>query len=279
MTAEAPSLPNRPDPSSPLRKSQENAAPQDKGSTVKAPSQVSTLARRPAPKRRTRATEALGIDIARRIEQLITEGTLRAGERLNEATLARSLGVSRGPVREAARALEKIGLVTVIMNRGAFVRSLDLDEAMEVYEINGVLFGLASGHAAIAVTAQQALTLRGMVEAMDAAIARDDRDEFFAVNSDFHAAIMTYGRNREAQALYDQFTRKLRLLRRRSFEASGNMQAANREHRDLMEAILAGDGVRARDLAEAHARLGRARFLDAIGHASEADNKTRKEPS
>ncbi len=215
------------------------------------------------------AAESLGVDVARRIEQLIVSGTLQPGERLNEVALARSLGVSRGPVREAVRALEKTGLVTVIMNRGAFVRGVDLDEAMEIYEINAVLFGLASGQAASSLTASQAFTLRSMVEAMDAAIARNDREDFFQVKSDFHAFILASGRNREAQALYGQLTRKLLLLRRRSFERPGHMQEANREHRGLMEAILAGDGALARSLAEAHARLGRARFLDAIGRAAE----------
>ncbi|WP_439595378.1 GntR family transcriptional regulator [Falsiroseomonas sp.] len=218
------------------------------------------------PPRRARQPQALGIDVARRIEALILDGTLRPGERLNEVTLARSLGVSRGPVREAARALEKTGLVTVIMNRGAFVRSLGLDEAMEIYEINAVLFGLAARRAAEAVTPAQAAALRAMVEGMENAIMRGDRDGFFQINSDFHACILACGRNREAETLYGQLTRKLMLLRRRSFESPGHMEKANREHRALMEAILAGDGLRARDLAEAHARLGRARFLDAIGH-------------
>jgi DNA-binding GntR family transcriptional regulator len=223
------------------------------------------------------AAESLGVEVARRIEQLILSGTLHPSERLNEVALARSLGVSRGPVREAVRALEKTGLVTVIMNRGAFVRDLDLDEAMEIYEINAVLFGLASGQAAGSLTASQAFTLRSMVEAMDAAIARDDREDFFRINSSFHAFILASGRNREAQTLYGQFTRKLLLLRRRSFERPGHMQEANREHRSLMEAILAGDGALARSLAEAHARLGRARFLDAIGHAAEAAKTTKAE--
>jgi len=225
-----------------------------------------------------RAPEALGIDVARRLEQLIVGGTLLPGERLNEVALARSLGVSRGPVREAARALERNGLVTVIMNRGAFVRSLTLVEAREIYEINGVLFGLACGRAAATLTAAQAASLRGLVEAMDAAIAREDRDAFFQGNSEFHALIMASGGNREAQELYGQLTRKLLLLRRRSFDQPGHMREANGEHRALLEAILAGDAARARQLAEAHARLGCGRFLDAIGHPVAArETKTQRE--
>jgi DNA-binding GntR family transcriptional regulator len=222
-------------------------------------------ARRPGARRR--APEALGQDIARRIEAMILDGTLSPGERLTEVSLARDLGVSRGPVREAARALEKTGLVTVIMNRGAFVRSLSLAEAMDIYEINATLLGLAAHNAARGLTMAQAAKLRAMVDAMDNAAARLARDAFFQINSDFHAFIMACGRNAEAAALYAQLTRKLRLLRRRSFEQAGHMQDANREHRALMEAILARRPLAARNRAEAHARFGRARFLDAIGRS------------
>ncbi|MBU8536651.1 GntR family transcriptional regulator [Falsiroseomonas tokyonensis] len=223
-----------------------------------------------------RRPQALGIDVARRIEALILDGTLRAGERLNEVALARSLGVSRGPVREAARALEKTGLVTVIMNRGAFVRTLTLDEAMDIYEINAALFGLAAARLATLLVPAQAAALRMMVQAMEGAIARGCRDSFFQINSEFHAFIMTSSRNREAAMLYQQLTRKLMLLRRRSFEQPGHMALANREHRALMQAILSGDAARARGLAEAHARRGRSRFLDAIGHAA-PDGANREE--
>ncbi len=225
---------------------------------------------------RRRASEALGEDVARRLEVMILDGSLGPGERLNEVTLARSLGVSRGPVREAARALEKAGLVTVIMNRGAFVRSLTLAEAMDIYEINATLFGLAAGKAARSITAARAGKLRKMVDAMDNAAGRDARDAFFRLNSEFHALLMACGENAEAAALYAQLTRKLRLLRRRSFEQPGHMQDANREHRALMEAILAGRSLAARNRAEAHARLGRGRFLEAIGHPEIATRTARE---
>lgn len=226
------------------------------------------------PAARARRPQSLGLDVARRLESLILDGTLGPGERLNEVTLARSLGVSRGPVREAARALEKTGLVTVIMNRGAFVRTLKLDEALDIYEINAALFGLAAARAAGLLVPAQALVLRMMVDAMDGAIARGSRDEFFQINSEFHAFILACSRNREAALLYRQLTHKLMLLRRRSFERPGHMKTANREHHALLEAILHGDAAQARSLAEAHARRGRGRFLDAIGHAAQDGNNT-----
>lgn len=208
------------------------------------------------------------------LERLIADGTLSPGERLNEVAIGRRLGVSRGPVREAARALEKTGLVTVIMNRGAFVRMLSLDEALAIYELNAVIFGLAAGLVAAGLTAGQALALRDLVDGMDRAIAAADRDGFFQRNVAFHARIMEFCPNREASGVYLGYARKLLLLRRRSFEREGHMAQANREHRALLEAMLAGDAARARELAEAHARAGRARFLSAIDRPSDAPAET-----
>lgn len=217
---------------------------------------LSAIRRRHAP---------LGAGVARRLEQMILDGVLKPGERLNEMALARELGVSRGPVREAARALERVGLVTVIMNRGAFVRQLGLDDAMAIYEINSVLFGLMAGQVAESLTAAAALRFSRMADEMDHAIAAGDREAFFALNVSFHSAIVGEARNREAAELYETYSRKLLLLRRRSFERGGAMEQSNAEHRALIEAILGGDAPRARHMAEQHVRGGRGRFLAAIG--------------
>jgi DNA-binding GntR family transcriptional regulator len=198
------------------------------------------------------------------LERLITAGELQPGARLNEVALARRLGVSRGPVREAARGLEKSGLVTVIVNRGAFVRTLTIDEAMDIYELNAVVFGLAASQVAVSVTAAQAMELRGLVDGMDHASDASDPDAYFELNVRFHQRIMSFARNRQAEALYGDFTKKLLLFRRRSFDREGNMAHSNAEHRGLLQAIAAGQSELARGRAENHARAGRARFLAAI---------------
>ncbi len=56
-------------------------------------------------------------------------------------TLAEQLGVSRGPVREAARSLERRGLVTAVANQGVFVRKLSIDEALELYDLRAMIAG------------------------------------------------------------------------------------------------------------------------------------------
>lgn len=65
----------------------------------------------------------------------------KAGQRLNELALAQALGVSRSPVREACRKLEQAGMVEIINNRWMLVRRVDLQQALDTYEIRGALAG------------------------------------------------------------------------------------------------------------------------------------------
>src|SRR5512141_2804217 len=78
------------------------------------------------------------------IRRAIVNGVLRPGDRLMEADIAREMGISRGPVREALRQLEQEGLVISYPHRGTFVASLAADEASEIYVMRAVLEGLAA---------------------------------------------------------------------------------------------------------------------------------------
>src|SRR6218665_3988653 len=77
--------------------------------------------------------------VLRELERRILAGDLAPGDKLNEADLAAELNVSRGPVREAFRALEQSGLVRTEKNRGVFVRQVSLEEADEIYEVRAGL--------------------------------------------------------------------------------------------------------------------------------------------
>src|SRR5262249_52800877 len=73
--------------------------------------------------------------VEKELERMIVAGDLPAGGKLNEASVAELLGVSRGPVREAFRALEASGLVRLEKNRGVFVRQISVEEADQIYEV------------------------------------------------------------------------------------------------------------------------------------------------
>src|ERR1700738_217344 len=98
-------------------------------------------------------SQSLTSVVYKAIEQMILNGGLKAGERINENQFAASLAISRGPIREALRALEQAGLVRVVANRGVFVRELSLEEAIDAYDVRATLFGLAGQTLASFITA------------------------------------------------------------------------------------------------------------------------------
>ena len=87
--------------------------------------------------------------VQRELERMILAGDLPAGSPLRETEVASMLGVSRGPVREAFRALEESGLVRLEKNRGVFVRQIDIDEADQIFELRAVLDEFAGRRAAM----------------------------------------------------------------------------------------------------------------------------------
>jgi DNA-binding GntR family transcriptional regulator len=84
---------------------------------------------------------------AQYIRRLIFDGSLRPGERVPQDEIAKALALSRIPVREAIIGLEREGLVTSVLHRGAFVNTLDEQSVLDQYELNGLLYGFAAERA------------------------------------------------------------------------------------------------------------------------------------
>jgi len=206
-----------------------------------------------------RRTESLASLVRKELERMIVSGALKGGDRLNEIALAERLGVSRGPIREACRSLERTGLVEVQVNRGTFVRQIELKEALEIYEVRAALFGLAGRHLALAPNPALYDRLRGLVDRMDA--ASDDLDAYYPLNVEFHATLIDGAGNGHLAATYHALAKQLHLFRRRGLVPRESMKTSNREHRAMLEAIFRGDAAGAQRLMEAHIRAGKARLI------------------
>ncbi len=198
-----------------------------------------------------RRTESLTTLVRRELERMIETGELKAGDRLNENALAQRIGVSRGPIREACRGLEQGGLVTVVVNRGVFVREIETKEAQELYDIRARLMGLAGHSLAPKVTPEQVATLREMVARMAEAVAADDLNRYYPINLRFHSTIMDYAGNERLSGLYASIEREMHLFRRKTLDMPGRMVVSNAEHARIVDALEAKDQVRAeREMVE-----------------------------
>lgn len=191
---------------------------------------------------------------------MIVSGELRSGDRLNEQALAQQFGVSRGPVREAMRALERAQLVSTRLNQGVFVRALSPEEAAEVYDVRAVVYGFICRRLADQISDEEVACLEKYVEQMDAAIVANDPTTYYRLNLQFHEESIIYARHGCAQQTYRTLINETHLTRQRSLHTQERMLESNEEHKALIAALQAGDAQLARRLGEAHAQAGRRRW-------------------
>jgi phosphonate utilization transcriptional regulator len=194
------------------------------------------------------------------IEQLILRGELGVGQRLNESELAVRFGTSRGPVREALRALEECGLVRAEKNRGVFVRDISVAEADQIYDVREVLDELIGQRAATRATAENVAELQTALAEMEHATTRRDAKRYHAVNLRFHDLLVDFAGNSRLCDIYRLLTKELLLFRLRGLQDGGGLEVSVREHRAVVAAIAARDPKRAGRLLRQHAANSRARM-------------------
>ena len=177
--------------------------------------------------------------VQRELERMILAGDLPAGSQVREVEVASMLGVSRGPVREAFRALEESGLVRLEKNRGVFVRRIGVDEADHIFELRAVLDEFAGRRAAQRATPAQAAQLRALVAEMERLVAEGDVDGYHGANLAFHDRIVELAGNPKLAGLYRRLVKELHLHRRASLAQAGILPVSIREHRAIVDHIAA----------------------------------------
>lgn len=195
------------------------------------------------------------------IERLILGGELPPGAKLTEAALSERLGVSRGPIREAFRRLEEVGLLRQEKNRGVFVRDIAPDEAAEIYDLRAVMDELAGRRLAQTMTAEQSRVLRGIVERMEQAARADDADAYHLLNLEFHDQLVEFAGNRKMASMYRKLVKELALARRRNLGEEQALPHSAAEHRQILKTIAAGDPDAAGRALFEHAEASKQRVL------------------
>lgn len=198
------------------------------------------------------------------LERMIMGGELNGGDRINENLLAERFGVSRGPIREACRALTQEGLLTAIPNRGSFVREIALTDAIEVYDIRAALDDLIGRTLAERIGAHELAELEDLVRRMDQAAAADDLDRYYPINLTFHDCLLRFAGNARLSRLYGSLVKELHLFRRKGLLEEGSMRISNEEHRRVLAALAKRDAIRAGMAMRAHVVAAKQRMIAAI---------------
>lgn len=195
------------------------------------------------------------------IEQLVLSGQFASGERLNENSLAARFRVSRGPIREACRALAESGLLELIPNRGVFVRSVTEEQASDAYDVRAALFGLAARLSAERMSKGGIAELEELLTAMDVFAEQESLDDYYPLNLKFHQAILRGSGNKRLVEDYSALIKELHLFRARGLLHGGGLRRSNLEHRDIVGAIRTRDADAAFRVAFDHVQKGKDRML------------------
>ncbi len=195
----------------------------------------------------------------------IMNGAHPAGTRLTESRLAEKLGLSRTPVRDALRRLEADGLVRVTPNRGAEVVLPSEEDFDEIFDVRSVLESHAARRAAEWGTADGG-GLRGLCEAMEQQLGSLDEsgyDEITRLNLEFHRSVHEMA----GRLLPELLQRVIEVpLVRRTFHqyTAAELERSFIQHRELVDAIEAGDGDWAHAVMQSHVRAARAALLRVV---------------
>ena len=194
----------------------------------------------------------LGEVVFEYLRNAILSGELKPGERLMEVTIADQLGVSRTPVREAIRKLEKENFVIMIPRKGAYVADLTKKDILEVLEIRIELEGFAAALAAERMNDTEREKLGRVIEDFNDCLINMDKKRMMECDNEFHSLIFYASKNQRLINiifdLHDQFQR-FRLV---YFNEFNNFHEIQLSHSRIFEALLLNDPIRARKEAEEH---------------------------
>lgn len=190
--------------------------------------------------------------VAAHLREMIIEGVLAPGVRLNERALCDRLQVSRTPLREAFRLLSADGLIEMQPNRGAQVVVLSREDVVESFEVMGALEALSGQLACARITSDEITEIRALTYEMQASHSRRDLPTYYQINRQIHDRINAAGHNKLLARVYKRINLRLQNLRFRSNLVPEKWDAAMHEHLEMVDALEARDAARLGEIMLAH---------------------------
>ena len=195
---------------------------------------------------------ALHDQVAHRLRQMLVEGRIAPGAKLNERELSEVLNVSRTPLREAIKMLAAEGLVELLPNRGAIAVELTEQDVRDTFEVMAGLEAQSGELAAQRITDAELDEIRAMHFEMMAAWTRRDLSNYYRLNAQIHSAINNAAKNPVLTATYRQVNARLQALRFRSNQDEDKWKRAVGEHEKMVTALAARDPAAMRQVLVDH---------------------------
>ena len=186
------------------------------------------------------------------LQQAILAGRIAPGERIVEAELARQMGVSRAPVREAARRLESLGLLVSRPRHGFAVRTVSARQVKDLYDVRIQLELLGAGLACAHAGDAELAALDARVDDMVARAETLPTAERVALDLDFHFTISALSGNHYLHRLFDNMQTEVRMFLALSEDSYGDLKALAETHRPIARALARRDVDAVRDALRFH---------------------------
>jgi DNA-binding GntR family transcriptional regulator len=197
-------------------------------------------------------TSDLVAEVEAQLIQAIVAGRIPPGARVVEADIARRMAVSRAPVREAARRLERQGLLVARPRHGFTVRTISAKEVDDLFQVRLHLEQLAASLACEHASDAQLAQLRARVDLMVAQADRLKRPERMALDLAFHAFVCEISGNAYLQRLFSNMETEVRMMLALNEEVSSDPKFVAESHRPIAEAIGRRDGAAAARALQFH---------------------------
>ncbi len=204
--------------------------------------------------RRSIERRSLHRDVADQIRDMIVEGELPPGERVNEGALSEQFGISRTPLREALKVLASEGLVELRPNRGTRVSAITPEEVGELFEAVSGIERMAGELAALRMTERDIERLKALHERMERHYEAGERHEYFRLNQQIHNTIVSLAGNSVLEATHASLMVRVRRARYMAIQSPERWHESVQEHRAIMQALEARDSAVAGDLILNHVR-------------------------
>ncbi|SNT51092.1 transcriptional regulator, GntR family [Actinomadura meyerae] len=199
-----------------------------------------------------------------RLREAILQRRVPPGTRLSVPAVARRLGVSRSPAREAIARIAGEGLATFVPRKGAVVARITPADLLEIYELREVLEGLAARLAAARIGAAALDELDALVAGHRAAIEDGDVDRHMELDQAFHRAVRRAAGNGRLLEPLDRLQAQVRIAMDTTRRSPGGMPQALGEHERILAALRARDTGRAEAEARAHIVRLRQSIADSV---------------
>ncbi len=191
----------------------------------------------------------------------ILEGRIENGQRLVENELQRQFGISRAPIRESFRVLEKSGLVVIVPRKGTYVRKITQKDIEEHFPIRASLEGLAARLAISHMEPKDLEKMESILSKMVGAASKNDFRTYFKFHSEYHEIFINASKNDTLIEILENLRRQAVWFRFSYLWHQENYEYATRVHREILDFFMKKDADRLEALVKEHILVALNRFL------------------